>query len=485
MKNHNLVTRNSVSGNKRLIASLALVTLSFGLLSACGGGSDTAAVTPASNNNPVLQLNLPNSLTGGQQPASIVAVQQQAQVIGTATSDAQIITNAVRSSSTVSDQPCLYIGVDDDEPFRNGYQMTKMMVSTVATWTCISDTLIHISSFIAHDGKIVTTDNDTTAGNYDPEDPTHYSVTDDSATQTTIRMYYRYSRVAPPRAGDDPQFYFSWNKVTADSSNSNIEGRLIIDGVKIQPKTRKADDPTMMRMDFNYTSTAKNVDMFLQFDNGNEWADGFRMNVSKDLTANPLTQVYVARGLVKMKRQFLPITGITEIPNVQMFTVSDSFGSGAAIAEFQDISLPLELNAATNNHLGNYLFTKTDQYYFQADQQWDWIKKSITTSEYRGGRTTSATGGITNDPSLDDIKTVLNLDSAYFTGSLCANIGDDCNALLNSIFNEGFFNHEQNQGADPMDWRSTALATPSYLKSIYPNGADWFGAFDYSFTPSL
>ncbi len=452
---------------------------SLSLLTACGGGKqDSATTSPVSNTAPALELNLPNSLTGGVQTAAALTANQQAQVV--AASDAQVITNAVNASN----QPCAFIGVSDDDPFRNGYQMTKFMVSTVATWTCIGDTLINLSNFIAHDALILETENDTSASNYDPQEPTHYSITDDSETQTTIRIYYRYSRATPPRITDDPQFYISWNESTTDSSV--IEGRLVIDAVKIQAAARKADDPIKMRMDFNYTQAAKDVDVFLQFDNGNEWAEGFRMNVTKDLTANPLTQVYLARGLVKMKKQFLPVTGITEIPNVQIFTVSDSLGKGAAIAEFQDISLPLELNANSNNHLGNYLFTKTDNYYFKADQQWQWIKKSITASEYRGGRTTPSTGGsFPADPSLDNLINVLNLDLNYFTGTLCANVGDDCNALLNSIFQEGLFNHEQNQGADPMDWRSTALASPTYLNSVYPNGADWFGAFDYNFTASL
>jgi hypothetical protein len=29
-----------------------------------------------------------------------------------------------------------------------------------------------------------------------------------------------------------------------------------------------------------------------------------------------------------------------------------------------------------------------------------------------------------------------------------------------------------------MDWRSTAIANPSVIDSIYPNGVNWAGAFD-------
>lgn len=477
MKNHKLISKNNL-----LIASVAV---SLSLLSACGGGKQSTSTNPAVSNTPVLELNLPNSVTGGTQAAAMVIQQQaQAQVSGNVT-DARMLSNVVSNSTVAVNQPCHYIGVSDNDPFRNGHQMTKFMVSVIATWTCVADTLITLSNFIAHDGAIIATENDTTASNYDPEEPTHYSVSDDSATQTTIRIYYRYTRATPPRIGDDPQFFISWNKTASDSNPNIVEGRLVIDGVKIQANSRKADDPTKLRMDFNYTQKSKNIDMFLQFDSGNQWADGFRITVSKDLTANLLNQVYVASGLIKMKRQFLPVAGITEIPNVRMFAVSNSFGSGAAIAELQNVSLPIELNAATNNHLGNYLFTKTDKYYFKADQRWDWVQKSITSSEYRGARTTPATGGVAGDPSLESIKTQLGLNANYFTGTLCANLGDSCNELLNSVYRDGFFSHEKNQGSDPMDWRSTALATPNYLTSVYPNGADWFGAFAYSFTPSL
>jgi len=198
--------------------------------------------------------------------------------------------------------------------------------------------------------------------------------------------------------------------------------------------------------------------------------------------------VYTARGLLDMKAQFLPAPGITEVPDVRVYSISDSFGNGASIAEFQEISLPLPLNIFMGNHLGNYVFTKTDIYYFEDDMDWDYINKTVTASEFRGGRTTPATGGtwIPFDPSLDVIVSGLALDPAYFTGNQCAVTGDDCNDLFNTINNflDGFAGQEQNQGSDPMDWRSTELATPDYLSTVYPNGIDWTGAFEFSFTPS-
>lgn len=444
-------------------------------ITACGGGADGNNRQTQTDTGPSLDMSLPASVTGDTQP-----VNNQGQLIGAVVTGTQQVINAVDSGTG---QPCIHLGVNGDDPFRNGYQITKLLVSAVATWTCIADVLIDVSAYVPNDGQIHETENNKSSAGYDREDPTHYSITRDSETQTTIRLYYDYDRQTPPQVGEDPQFFMSWHS----TSDANIDGRLIIDGLKVNPNDRKQEDPTMMRMDFNYTASEKNADMFMQFDNGNPWAEGFRIHVKKDLTANPLRDVFLARGLIKMKAQFLPADNITEIPNVQMYTVSDAFGNGAAIAEFQDISLPLLLNATSNNHLGNYLFTKNDVYYFDYDSDWDYINKTITSSEFRGGRTTPATGGtwIPFDPSLDVIISGLALDDNYFSGNLCANVGDDCNALLNAVFYDGFAGQEKNQGSDPMDWRSTILAQPEYLTSVYPNGASWDGAFDYNYLPSL
>ena len=73
----------------------------------------------------------------------------------------------------------------------------------------------------------------------------------------------------------------------------------------IDSSNRKNDDPVRMRMDFNFDADSKNADMFLQFDDSNPWADGMRIDISKDLQANLFEQVYTARGLIKMNNQFL------------------------------------------------------------------------------------------------------------------------------------------------------------------------------------
>lgn len=461
-KNHVQQSQHNAPG---WLAFVLVITLT-----ACSGGGSGGN---GSTNDEVLNLDMqiPSSLTGGPVSTAVVSP------------------TAITAASSSSDIPCAFQGPqDENDPFRNGYEMTKFMVSAVAAWTCWADTLIEIAGYVPHDGRITATENQTDVVNYDPSDPTHYSVTDDSATQTTARLYYGYGRDVPPLPGEDPQFFLSWN----EDDNGDVQGRMIIDATGIDPASRDPQDPIMMRMDFHFTASEKHVDMFLQFDEGNPWAEGFRIELTKDLTAAPFEQVFTARGTINAKRQFLDVPSISELPVLRMYTVSDQAGEGAAVADLQSVALPLELNATTGNYLGDYLFDKLDTYFFDADQTagqpWDWIHKTVTYAEYRGGRTTPLTGGSwlpVFDPSLDQIVTELGLPGTYFTGNQCANIGDDCTELLNAIFEDGFADQEPNQGMDPGDWRSTAIQNPVYLDSVYPNGSDWSGAFDFSFTPTF
>ncbi|MDJ0780611.1 MAG: hypothetical protein QNJ22_01505 [Desulfosarcinaceae bacterium] len=456
---------NSFSNPLKCLMGIMILMSCFTLLIACGDtGESSAGSEPDSSAIPLsLDLDLPDSITGGSLPAN--GDQPLFRAVGAGTGGA-----------------CAFMGADGDDPFRNGYEMTKFMVSAVATWTCFTDTLIELAETVVHDDRIHATDNDIRRPDYDPDDPTHYWISDDSATQTTIRFYYGYDREVPPQREDAPQFFLSWLRSNADG----LQGRLVIDGTGVNAAARNPDDPIWMRMDFNYGTTDKFVDTFMRFDAGNPWADGFRLQLTKDLSAGPLEQVFTALGLIAMKAQFLTAQGIEEVPDVHMFTVSDDFGNGAALAEYRQLALPLELNAGTDNHLGNYLFDKRDIYFFEADMDWDWVSKSIHTAVYRGGRTTPADGGtwIPFDPSLDMIAAELDLGFDYFTGELCAETDDDCLALLTAVFSDGFAGQEPNQGSDPLDWRSDALANATSLESVYPNGIDWEGAFEMVFAPT-
>lgn len=449
---------------------LAGVTCSV-ILAGCNNTEESSAVVP---NGITIDMKIPESMTGG-------TAQSATQLTIAKAAEAPL---AVSSTASSTGQPCSYVGVEDDDIFKNGYQTTKFMVSAMATWTCIADLLIDVSDLVPHNGEIIETKNDSNADNYDVDEPTHYSVMDDSGTQTTIYLYYGYSRSNPPVKGETPQFFISWNEDT----DGDIEGRLIIDGHGVDWEDHQSDDPVMMRMDFNYTDTQKVADMYLQFDLNNIWADGFRIQMTKDLTANMLEKVFEARGMIKMKAQFIPLSGVPEVPDVQVYSVSDGFGNGASVAEVQNMSFPLPVNIFTGNTLGEYVLTKHDEYYFEFDMDWDYINKTVTSSEYRGGRTTPATGGtwvLPFDPSQDLIVSELALNSGYFTGDQCANVGDNCNDLLNRVYDfiNGFAGQEANQGTLPQDWRGPAISSASYLNSVYPNGTDWTGAFDFSFTP--
>lgn len=457
-------------------STLAVATLLLSsMLVACQSEEDTN--TSSLLDGPSMDLGIPASLTGGSTSSS----PQLASLASAST-----VSSTLRLAKAGTGEPCSYLGNEnEDDPFRNGYETSKFMISTMAAWTCIADLLIDVSSYVPHNGEIIETDNDNNADDFEADEPTHYSVTDESETQVTVRLYYNYSRSQPPVIGETAQFYVSWNEL----ANGDVEGRMIIDGKAIDWENHDDEDPSMMRMDFEFDSEQKTADMFLQFDENNQWANGFRIQIVKDLNANPLLKVFEARGLIKMKAQFAPAANISEIPDVHLYTVSDALGNGASIAEFQNLSLPLVLNAELDNHLGDYLFSKKDVYFFEYDMDWEYINKLVLSSEYRGSRTTPATGGswLPFDPSLDLIITELNLDIDYFTGSKCADIGDDCNDLLNAVFDftGGFAGQEENQGADPLDWRSAEINNADYLSTVYPNGVDWSGAFEHSFTPSV
>ena len=448
---------------------LITLLITCGILSGCGESSN-------SNNSPTddnlsVRMQLPDSLTGGSD-------------INSPRSIASKIANVALASKGGTGEPCSFIGHEDkDDPFRNGYETSRFLISTMATWTCVADLLIDLAAVVEHSGNILETENDTLAIDYDADEPTHYSITDISDTQVSVRMYYAYSRAVPPLPTDPSQFYISWNEISEDI----FEGKMIIDISVIDQEETNEDDLSMMRMDFDFDQDQRSADMFLRFEDDNIWADGFRIQITKDLNASPLGQVFTARGLIEMTGQFFPVAGISETPNIQLFTVADLLGNGATIEEVQNFSLPLLLNFFLDNHLGDYLFTKQDVYFFEADRDWEYINKEISSSEYRGSRNTPATGGswLPFNPSIDMINTALALPASYFSAGQCENIGDDCNDFLNAVFANGFSDQEQNQGTNPMDWRSSALDNADYLNSVHPNGINWDGAFDQTFTPGL
>ncbi len=138
----------------------ALIVAGLAALSACddgggGGGKDA----------PTLDMNYPDSLTGGLNPAAL-------------------------TEQEGGGPNCNFIGTGNDDPFQNGYFMTKWLVSAAATWSCITDFLIFIVALsnIPDDGTVIAIDDPG-----DPNGPTGVSLTRDSKSQRTIRFYYNGS----------------------------------------------------------------------------------------------------------------------------------------------------------------------------------------------------------------------------------------------------------------------------------------------------
>lgn len=201
--------------SKFTVATLLLSSL----LVACNSeNSGTSAI----GDSPARDLGIPASLPGGQAPS----VPQAILTAKTMTT----VNQSIKMAKAGTGEPCAYLGnEDDDDPFRNGYETSKFMISTVATWTCIANLLIDVSGFVPHNGEIIETDNDNNSADFEADEPTHYSVTDESDTQVTVRPYYNYDRSQPPVSGEQSQFYVSWYEL----GNGDVEGRMIIDGTGV------------------------------------------------------------------------------------------------------------------------------------------------------------------------------------------------------------------------------------------------------------
>ncbi|MFL0801608.1 MAG: hypothetical protein K6L80_14235 [Agarilytica sp.] len=475
MKKRNLITSclNEIPTSPVKIGKFCLAVAATGLLLSGCGGSDTDATAGGNTLSTVnFDLELPDSVTGGQTTDSRKT---------TASVFAKTAGYVMGERAKPGDLPCSYMGSDNEDPFENGYEATKFMVSAIAVWGCVADLLIDITEQVPHDGSMIETENDVNADNYEVDEPTHYAVVDDSDIQTTVRLYYGYDRELPPSLEDEAGFYLSWT----EDRDGTLRGRLIIAASALEEE-QNPDDPTQMRMDFREDDEEKVHDMYLRFSDENPWADGLRIRVTKNLTANSLEEVFTAQGLMAMSAQFIPVEGIAELPEIAFYSVANQLGDGASIAQINNMSLAIPLNAESN--LGTYLMSKEDIYFFDDDQSaaepWDWINKEFTTALYKGGRTAPETDGtwVPFNPSLDMVETALELDEGYFANT-CADIDDNCTALINGVFLDGFADQQPNQGEDPNDWRSLSLQSATYLDTVYPNSVDWTNAFDQAFQP--
>ena len=430
---------------------LTFVFASLLFLAACEDDDPEPSKTP-----PTTNMGFPQSLTGNETtPPALTS------------SVALYVANNTDTRSANGEPHCFFDGTGNDDPFRDGYNMTKFLVSAVAQWQCITDFLIigFAALPIPADGTFV----EITPDPNDPDDNlTGIRITDNSSSQRTIELFVDGNTTT---AG----VYLTWN-VGAGST----EGRLIVTSdVMDDPSDPEA--PDALRMDFATSGTTQTADMIISFPSTNPWAEAFRIDAVKTLADSS----FVVRGIMSMKDQWDPTYAGSAVPTLKMFGVSDSAGLGAAMAQFADIGTNFDLGGGLT--LGSYDFTVDDRYYFLADGTDEWIDKSVTSATYAGGSRT-VTGGTV--PSLSSIESTLGLAGGYFTSPCSAVAGMDCTALFTSIFVNGFGGKDSNTvGPEPTDSRMAALDSGSFLANSCPGGAgsctfDDTDVFEQTFTPS-
>jgi hypothetical protein len=420
---------------------LVWMTAALIAVSGCGGGSGGGG--GSSVDPPDLAMDLPESLTGENSGSSLIE--------GAAPEGPQ----------------CNFDGSGDNDPFKNGYYMTKFLVGIAASTICMSDFLMTIvpEMKLPGDGSI----QDVPAED-DPYAPTGVSYTKESGNQRTIRAYWNGNT-------EDPGMYFSWVE-----SSSRLQGRLI----NTEEAMGGGEDPgapTDMRMDFNYTSGEKSAQVYFAFPADHPYGvTGFRVSVTRDEDDGTV----IALGRMDMSKQpfsaFDPDieTYITETPVLMMYTVANEAGSGAAVASFADHGIGFDI--PPSDHLGYYRFTNTDKYFFTAAGAAEWINKTVTAATYEGGKSLSTI----TESNIDSFLSLSGGTTAACTAS-AGTSGTNCVNLLNGIFDGASFSPEQDAGSDPGDWRSTIIsgvASDDFLSSPYPSGySSWDGVFDMDFNP--
>ncbi|PCI27718.1 MAG: hypothetical protein COB67_07965 [SAR324 cluster bacterium] len=420
-----------------------MLLFSFGCKSDDSDSGDSGDSGTASITTPSLDMNAPDSITGGKQNAS---------------SNMLAMSFAATAAATSDGPDCSFNEVSGN-PFQNGYSMTKFLVNQTSTWSCMSEFMMNavMAMGFPTDGTIQSIPSDPS----DSGGPTGVSITQNSSTQNTIRLYFNNDSTTPG-------MFISWNTV-----GNTTEGRLVL-GAGMMSDGNEAGAPNQLRMDFNITSAQQVADLFLAFPAASTDIGGFRTEVTKTLSDSS----FVARGRMDMKGSFgadATMDSWTPKPAIMMYAITDSTGKGAASSSMANMGFPL-------GGLGYYQFTMADEYFFTATGTSEYVNKSIPSAVYKEGRTIA-------DASADSTYgSMFGLPGSYFQ-TTCNNVADaDCDVFITALFSNDNFGQEQNSGTDPGDSRSTvinALTDSDYLSSVYPAGStSWTGVFDMSFTPS-
>ena len=461
------------------------------LLGACGGGgggggdSSTNSVPAFA---PALQMGFPATITGnsgGGGPASLSAASLSATSLSLGNSDEDF------RAAHDGGPHCDFDGQNENDPFRNGFTMTRFLAGHTAAWICFADFLNLVVAqgiffgWITPDGSFL----DIT----DPMDPTGPTglVVLDSGTKKEVWLYF-LGNMAPNAA-----IYVAWNV-----GASSTEGKLVVNVANLMappPGNLAADPeaPTHMRMDFTFTDTAKTAEMFLAFDPDNNlawdnpWADGFRIQAVKTLSDGS----FDLWGFMALKQQFDSLyaaayPGDNGLANLNMLAVSDAAGKGAAIAQMDDIGVVLayEVNPApfaVLESLGDFLFTKNDEYYFLSSGTAEFIKKNVVSATYKGGK--DLAGGASPIDTDAQVDAALGLAGEYANCTAAPGTTTDCPAVLNALFAGGSFGAEGNIGGatPPADSRQPELAGMTPLNQAFPTGLNsWAGVFNMTFTPT-
>ena len=386
----------------------------------------------------------------------------------------------------VTDPAQCELGGSDNDPFTNGFRMTRFLVGMSQATSCFADFLVYAITTVGapHVNKgIVATGN--AAGT---DEPTHFEIIETNGGKKVQVWLYDDGK------GVTPHLYFTWN--TTDGSDVN--GRLVIKGDATDLK-----EPEAVRVDFVRSDTGATNTMLFRFPvDSPDLLEGFQVVVTQTGTGADAT--YEAKGFLQTTGQWssnLPTTETFDPPTLAAVAVADSTGLGAAIANFQNIGFDLTIPDDAGNPwvgLGSYQVTMTDKSYFDATGAEEWLWKGPTDARYvntsaTNGRFGGATlnlflyclEGAPNDPNCGTPPNNvpgLSLGSGYFTNTCTDANAADCTAMWSGIYTLGGgwgVNTPNSTTAEPSgDFRKAALGAAKQLTSTLPAGETAATAFE-------
>ncbi|MDH5750995.1 MAG: hypothetical protein OEZ59_01080 [Deltaproteobacteria bacterium] len=492
--------------NLLMLAITAMVVLL--LIAGCESPEEETAPETTTTFAPQLSMDLPDSLTGG---TSIVTP-----------------TSSRYTPLAAGDDPCAFNGQNEQNWHDNGYKMARFMVGAVASWSCLADQIMMFTDiFVAlgwpTDGTTYPLENNNST---DPNPVTAMGIlVDDSADPARREVRLFWGEASPGVANTtDAGMFFAWDT----SADGTVSGRVVVDAAALNGSV-EPEGPTYMRMDFSITSQHKIGEMFLAFEAQNEFTNAFRIKVTKNLDgANPL---YEVMGNIDVKAQFdtrftADHPGYT--PSLKMYAISNGLGHGAAVARIADLGfrfagfeavyeIPEDptSNIITSDHLGAFLFTKDDTYYFtnlgNGNHEPVYVNKAVYSASYLGGKLfdqhgylqdtgvwiyndngdpVTWFGGVATEYSAEHAKLFETpeewldwalmgapspiptpLTPTYSNCTAAPGPSTDCVTFLNAVFQNDDFGQAANMGTEPDDYRKPLIDAATYLDTSCPNDA--------------